>query len=224
MANLFAQRALHHRVVIAEIRWLCEDTFELVLEKPPGFSYLAGQKILCGMEEEQREYSLASGPADKQLLLCIRLIKDGSMSKMLSQLSSGDQLAISDAYGFLLHRPGKSILIATGTGIAPFAGYYRDGVTGAIVLHGVKKIDELYYRKLFTAKKGQYIPCLTAESDEDVASYAGFNGRVTEYVDTQLEKGTYNFYLSGNGQMIRDVMQIIDLKFPESRIFTELFF
>lgn len=224
MANFSAQRALHYRVIVAEKRWLCEDTFELVLEKPHGFRYLAGQKILCGFEEVQREYSLASGPDDKQLLLCIRLIKDGSMSKMLSQLSSGDQLAISDAYGFLLHRPGKSILIATGTGIAPFAGYYRDGVTGALILHGVKKIDELYYRKLFTTKKGLYIPCLTAESEKLVASHAGFYGRVTDYVDTQLVKGTYNFYLSGNGQMIRDLMQIIDIKFSDSRIFTELFF
>lgn len=217
-------RKLHYHAKILEKRWLSNNTFELYLHKPPGFIYIAGQKILCGLENQQREYSLASGPEDEHLILCIRVIKDGSMSALLSHCTIGDTLAISDAYGFLLHRSGNSVLIATGTGIAPFAGYYRSGVRDALILHGVRNTDELYYRDLFLTMGGRYMPCLTHENKEKVRKYEGFNGRVTRYLETEMPKGTYTFYLCGNGKMIRDAMQIIDVKFPGSRIFTELFF
>ncbi len=224
MAKFGEARQLHHIVKIVEKKWLGERTFELLLEKPADFIFVAGQKILCGIHEEQREYSLASGPNDEHLHLCIRLISDGSMSVKLSNLNVGDALAVSDAYGFLVHRPGKSVFIATGTGIAPFAGFYRAGVGNALVLHGVKTVDELYYRELFITGGSLYVPCLSAETEEKIQEYDGFSGRVTTYLDTQLKKGEYNFYLCGNGKMIGDAMQIIDKKFPQSRIFTELFF
>ncbi len=224
MAKFSDARQLHHLVKIMEKNWLGENAYELLLEKPADFIFVAGQKILCGLPDEQREYSLVSGPDDEHLHLCIRLITDGSMSVKMSHLNVGDTLAISDAYGFLVHRPGKSVFIATGTGIAPFASFYRAGIKNALVLHGVKIIDELYYRELFITPGSLYVPCLSAETEERIQECGGFSGRVTTYLDTQLKEGEYNFYLCGNGKMIGDAMQIIDKKFPHSRIFTELFF
>ncbi len=36
--------------------------------------------------------------------------------------------------------------------------------------------------------------------------------------------GPYDFYLCGSGAMVRDALQIIDVSFPDSRIFSEMFF
>ena len=49
-------------------------------------------------------------------------------------------------------------------------------------------------------------------------------GRVTEYLDQHLTPGTYDFYLCGRSEMIRDVTLLIDERFPGSLVYTELFY
>jgi hypothetical protein len=46
---------------------------------------------------------------------------------------------------------------------------------------------------------------------------------VTDFLDTKLGPSTYRFYLCGRREMIGDAMDIIDDKFPESKVFTERF-
>jgi hypothetical protein len=51
-----------------------------------------------------------------------------------------------------------------------------------------------------------------------------FRGNVTEYLEQHLTPGAYDFYLCGRSEMIRDVTHLIDIRFPESLVFTELFY
>ena len=66
-----------------------------------------------------------------------------------------------------------------------------------------------------------YMPCISGpvESRSDV-----YAGRVAGYVADELSAGDYDFYLCGRTEMVRDVTNIVDERFPASRIFIELFF
>jgi ferredoxin-NADP reductase len=40
----------------------------------------------------------------------------------------------------------------------------------------------------------------------------------------ELPDGSYDFYLCGGGNMVREVMGWVDARFPQARIFTERFY
>jgi len=51
-----------------------------------------------------------------------------------------------------------------------------------------------------------------------------FQGTVTHYLGQELEPKTYDFYLCGRNEMIRDVTWLIDERFAGSMVYTELFY
>lgn len=224
MAEVHAERRLEYRVQILTRRRLSQDVYELRTEKPDGFTFQAGQKVLLGGRGIAREYSLACGTDETELVFCFRRIINGEMSSFLAQVSIGQEIEMSKPYGFLLHRPGKSVFLATGTGVAPFVAYVKSGVRDFIVLHGVTRVSELYYRDLLSEAASLYLPCLSRESKEVADKCGGYNGRVTEYLARNITGDDYDFYLCGNGSMIHDAILLIDRKYPQSRVFTETFF
>lgn len=223
MAEINTDKTTMHKVTVVARRWLSEHTFELWLRKPVGFVYRPGQKILCSNNQDKREYSLVSSPVEKDLAICVRRVSVGSFSSYLAEVKEGGELLISDGFGFFTHYKGDNVFVATGTGVAPFVSYAKSGVHGFILLHGVSSEKELYYRELFAGAAKSYIPCLTIGHTE-IDGDSSYCGRVTEYLAKSLTTGKYNFYLCGNGAMIRDAIQIIDRRFPDSRVFHETFF
>ncbi len=224
MAEIPIARIPTHTVTILHHKWLSAKAFELVLERPQGFSFRAGQKVLLEASGFRREYSLASSPDEDELVICMRFVKDGALSARLATATAGQHLQISDAYGFFVYRPGRAVFVATGTGIAPFVAYAKSGVIGYALIHGVREAEDLYYHKILQRSVENYVPCLTAKSSLTKQPPGCFAGRVTRYIANTLPKNQYDFYLCGNGSMIRDSTVIIDQMFPESRIFSETFF
>lgn len=224
MAEFQGTRPLVHTVRVKQKTWLSRNCFELVTEKPNAFTFSAGQKVVIEKEGVEREYSLACSPHGTTLRFCIRHLEKGKLSPLLSTVQPGDVLSISAAYGFFVHRPGNSVFVATGTGIAPFVAYAESGVSGFLLLHGVATAEDLYYRNIVKKAACQYIPCLSREKQEQIEAFGGVAGRVTDYLGQRLKPGVYDFYLCGNGAMIGDAIFIIDELFPESRVFTESFF
>lgn len=212
-----------HRVAIIGRKWLSENTFELRLKKPAGFAYLPGQKIFCSNDKYKREYSLVSAPGDSDLAICIRRVHGGRFSSYLAEVEVGKELSISNGFGFFMYQKGDSVFVATGTGVAPFVSYARSGARDFLLLHGVTTEKELYYSELLAQTAKRYIPCLSLAGGNYVCG-AGYRGRVTDYLLNSLTEGKYNFYLCGNSAMILDAVQIIDRKFPDSRVFQEIFF
>ena len=74
---------------------------------------------------------------------------------------------------------------------------------------------------LFQQAARKYVPCLT-EARKLPAN--AFKGNVTEFIQQHLDSGAYDFYLCGRREMIRDVTLLIDERFPESLLYTELFY
>ncbi len=208
---------------IVERRRFSENTFELRLDRPPGFDFKAGQHIAIQAEGTEREYSLVTPPAEDTLAVLVRRIPDGRMTPFLDQAPVNSQLAFTGPDGHFVFHPGRrpAVMVATGTGIAPFIAMMRAGVRPFMLLHGVRRVDELYYRDEIQAAVKNYVPCLSTNNEIPADA---FHGYVTRYLQTRLAPLTCDFYLAGRMAMIHDAMQIIDACFPSARVYTEAFF
>jgi ferredoxin-NADP reductase len=208
---------------LIERRWLSEKAFEIFLKRPPEFSFQPGQRIQLFHEDIERDYSLISAPSDPQLALCIRNVAGGAMSSVLSTIDIPAHIKFTGPHGYFVFQPSPRppILVATGTGIAPFCSMVRSGITGFILLHGVEKSSERYYASEIKASAKLYVPCLSAAEEKKPAH---FHGWVTDYLRDKLPVSAYDFYLCGRREMIRDVTLLVDKRFPGSHIYTELFY
>jgi len=207
-------------------RRLNETVFELQLERAPGFNFLSGQRLRIHWGAHEREYSIASAPADDHLTLCVRHVLRGAVSPMMAALSPGEQVHVSGPYGHFRYQSTDhpAVFIATGTGIAPFRAMIADGCgTGVLqVLHGIRAAKEQLYREFFSQVPGRYVACISGGDTPGGAEF--FKGRVTDYVAHHLAPGRYDFYLCGRQDMIRDAIHVVDDRFSTSRIFTEAFY
>lgn len=208
---------------LLERRRLTAGTFELRISRPPGFAFQAGQRIALRTEATERDYTLVSAPADDDLVVLVRLIPAGRVTPFLDQAPIGSELLFSGPSGYFCLRPDPrpTVMVASGTGIAPFTAMVRAGARPLALLHGVRTAEELYYRAELQTAAERYVPCLSAKA---LLPAGAFGGYVTDYLQTRLDPLTCDFYLCGRMEMIRDAMQIIDTRFPDARVYTEAFF
>jgi ferredoxin-NADP reductase len=207
-------------------RWLSGETFEIELTRPPSFEFVPGQRIRLIHADIERDYSLITTPADSTLTLCIRHVQGGGLSSMLASNAIGTHLKFSGPQGYFTFKasPRPKVFVATGTGIAPFVSMASSGVTGFTLLHGVRMSAELYYCSLFQNAAQLYVSCLSGISTKSSVPGKKFFGRVTTYLERHLTPSSYDFYLCGREEMIRDVTLLVDERFPESFVYTEIFF
>ncbi|MGB7921448.1 MAG: FAD-dependent oxidoreductase [Desulfobacterales bacterium] len=208
---------------LMERRQLSDNTFEAVFSRPFGFEFTAGQRIRLIHGGLERDYSLASAPDDAALVLCIRQVAAGRFSPLLSSTPIGTAFTFSGPHGYFVFQASARppVFVATGTGVAPFAAMARAGVSGFTLLHGVRQAGERYYASLFRSKARRYVACL---SEEDPSEGGTFHGRVTDYLASHLEPDRYEFYLCGRAEMVRDVIWLVDDRFPGSMVYTEIFY
>ena len=218
-------RKIYQTEVLAR-RWLCDNAFELTLRRPASFEFTPGQRIRFLHEGLERDYSLTSTIKNPHLGLCVRLVKGGQFSPVLSSSPVGTPFTFSGPHGYFTFRESqhRTVLIATGTGIAPFVSMVRAGLTGFILLHGVKTAEELFYESPLRKASHLYIPCLSAVRDAASQVTGGFSGRVTAFVEQNLPSGVYNFYLCGRRDMIHDVTLLVDEHFAGSLVYTEIYY
>jgi NAD(P)H-flavin reductase len=207
-------------------RWLSENTFEIELTRPDSFDFTPGQHIRFVQGSTEKEYSLISVPSDSTLSLLIRNMKQGKFSSFLATAQIGTRFSFTGPHGYLTFQASNRlpVFVATGTGIAPFISMTRSGVSGFILLHGGRVPSDLYYTSFLQSVGQQYIPCLSRMHGQPLASYNGFRGRVTEYLEKYLPIKRYDFYLCGLREMIRDATFVIDERFPDSFLKTEVFY
>ena len=199
--------------------WLSEKAFELVLERPAGFRFIPGQSIRFKEGSLEREYSLTCGTDAPHVSLCVRLVSAGLFSPLLAAAPMGSSFAFTGPHGFFTFKKSDrpAVLVATGTGIAPFLSMVKWGLGGFTILHGVREPADLYYERVFRDAAAVYVACL---------SDAGGGGavRVTDWAGKHLAPGSYDFYLCGSRAMIRDMTLLADERFRGSRVYTEIFY
>ena len=201
--------------------WLSARAFELELERPPVFSFRAGQSIRVFAGGEGRDYSLSSGPASGSLRLCIRLVDGGAVSSVLAEASVGSPVGFTGPHGVFTIAPSPRPVVwaATGVGIAPFLSMARDGAAGFTLLHGVREGVDLFHRDELRACASRYVACVSRETVPGC-----YSGRVTAWASANLPPAAYDIFLCGNRRMVRDFLVLVDERFPGSRVFTEIFY
>lgn len=216
----------YRSLIVSSVQWITNQTMEIAFERPGEWTFRPGQKVILKRGELFREYSLISTPKEPELRLLVQHVSEGKFSSLLARLSVGDHLWVSSPRGYFSYQShgSNAVFVATGTGVAPFISFTGSGVAGFLLLHGVRFMDQLYYREVLEKSAEKYIPCISGGIGEQESRGDLFQGWVTTYIDTELPMGEYDFYLCGSGEMIGDVIGIIDSRFPESRIFTESFY
>jgi len=212
-------------LTVTSTRKLTEATVEIRFRRPAGFSFLPGQRIRIRHRSLCRDYSLTGGTEAPELAICVRRIPNGQLTPTLTETEAGERWRASGPLGYFTFQPSErpAIFVATGTGIAPFVAYANSGLRDFVCLHGVRSPDELYYRDILLGAAQRYVPCLSRPTTDPVVRPAHF-GRVTDVLRQWPAGREIDFYLCGNGAMVRDALALIDERFPGGRVYTEPFF
>jgi ferredoxin--NADP+ reductase len=182
-----------------------------------------------------RAYSIASSSVEKRYLeFYITLITSGQLTPRLFALPYGGRLFIGTrARGmFTLDqvKPGRPlVLIATGTGLAPYMSMLRtmlvsDTSRPYVVLHGARYSWDLAYRAELESlvrlrPNFTYIPSIT-RPDEDT-HFRGYTGRIQTLLEegivetlsnVPLDPSRADVFLCGNPEMIRTVTDMLILR------------
>lgn len=213
---------MRHKVI--QIRDLSPSTYVLRLERN-NFVFNPGQCVNLGLKGSgvNREYSTYSGIDDPYLEFLIKEVKGGSVSSALRKIPVGEEVDLHGPYGsFSLDTDGIDnrhfVLIATGTGIAPFHSFVRSYPNLSYeVICGIRTVDERYDAEDYNESKVTF--CVSRES------WDGFNGRVTDFLKGRKIDPLHVHYLCGNQKMIYEVYDFLrDQGAPGNNIFTEAFF
>lgn len=196
-----------------------KNTVRLLLDKPNGFDYRAGQfiNIKCkGKNDLVRSYSLASHPINDQFLeIQVGLKPNGHLSGwMIEKLQKDDVISIQDASGLCFYiSPIEKpmLLIATGTGISPLYGIIKDAISkghqGDIELfYGGKNISSLYLKPELDelAKQCSNLNIHYSLSQQEINEHNINPGRASELALATLNNiEQYDVYICGNPDMVR---------------------
>jgi len=213
--------ATEFKCKVTVFRNLTPTVFELGFETEPGLTFDAGQFISIVIpgagpngRDLRRAYSIASAPEKQPVELCVKLVEEGPGTSFLGKLRPGDCFRGFAPYGDFVYEPkaGRHVVfIATGTGIAPFRAmiqsdkYKANPPVSLICLLGVRTEDELLYTHDFSSQELEWVPTV---SRPQTSEYAGFKGRVTDYMRSLHEAHPWldtEYYMCGNGDMIKEV-------------------
>ena len=183
--------------------------FEFVLDELASFPFTAGQFVSAVAEDakgklQTRAYSMASAPRGNRFELCVNRVEEGFFSNHLADLPDlpiGSTIQVHGPHGhFVLHQPiTDSILVATGTGVAPMRGYTQwlfpadgpDRSEGKQIwlVYGTRHESDLYYHQEFEALAARkpnfhYLPTLS----RGLESWKGLRGYVQEHVARIVEE------------------------------------
>lgn len=182
-------------------------------------------------KEITRAYSLASAPSGtNRFELCLNRVEPGHLSPRLFDMKPGDCIGMRPPLGmFVLRQPPRdSILIATGTGVAPFRSILQAHLNASspafTLLFGVRYESHLLYRAEFEQlaqrfPNFRFWPTLTRPE----AGWTGRQGRVQAHLSETIgDRRDVDFYLCGLKEMVDDVRSVLKAQgFDRKQIFYE---
>jgi ferredoxin/flavodoxin---NADP+ reductase len=144
--------------VLSVTHWT-EQLFSFTATRDPGFRFQNGQFAMIGLEVDGRPlvraYSMASANHEDALEFFSIKVADGPLTSRLQTIREGDTILVGrKATGTLITGnliPGQRLLLlATGTGLAPFASLVKDPdiydtYETVILAHGCRQVSELAY-------------------------------------------------------------------------------
>ena len=205
-------------------RRLGPDAFVLTFERRQD-RVKAGRHVAVGLPgAETRAYSLYSGETDPNLEILVREVDRGRVSPRLSLLQPGDEVQVDPPKGnFNLEgvRPGERVLlVATGTGIAPFRSFLRSRPDlDYTLVHGARNGDDDFGADFAPAQHRVF--CVSGPRVPEGA----FGGRVTGWLADADLSGYAHAFLCGNARMVFEAFPLLaDKGLDQDHIHTETYF
>lgn len=231
--------AFNTQTVLSVTHWN-DSLFSFTTTRDESFRFENGQFVMIGLNVGEkpllRAYSIASPNYEEHLEFFSIKVPNGPLTSLLQHIKVGDSILVGKKpTGTLLLsdlKSGKNLfLLSTGTGLAPFISLIQDPdayekFEKIILVHGVRKINDLAYRKFITEdllnneflgedarKKLIYYPTVTREEF--------FNqGRLTDLLEngkllTDIGLPPFNpetdrAMLCGSPGMLDDTCKILD--------------
>ena len=201
---------------------------EFEVEGVQAFGFVPGQWLSVKAntpqgEEITRAYSIASPPsANRHFAFCLNRVQDGFMSNYLCDLKEGEVIPFQGPFGdFILHPPLRdTLLIATGTGIAPFRAMLHELFESKVarspddpiirshqfwLLFGARFEQDIYYRTEFEElarahSNFHFLPTLS----RGASAWTGLRGYVQEHVrEIVRDRTDMHAYICGLDKMVR---------------------
>lgn len=220
---------LARKVCISEVAQCYH--FDFVLEDKERFPFIPGQFVSAVAmdpkgKQQTRAYSIASAPLENRFELCVNRVEEGFFSNHLSDLPVGATIQIHGPHGhFVLQEPiTDSILIATGTGVAPMRAYAQwlfpeggpDRSEGKEIwlVYGTRHETDIYYRDEFEALAAckpnfHYLPTLSRALN----SWTGLRGHVQVHVEQIIRERAERLGLPVIQPEVDTAIPVKDLKF-----------
>lgn len=232
-ANVHAER-------VVSVTHYTDSLFSFRITRPQTFRFRSGEFVMIGLPNAEkpiyRAYSVASPSWDDELEFYSIKVQDGPLTQHLQKIEQGDIVLLRPKpTGTLVHDallPGKRLfLIATGTGIAPFASLVRDPETyekfeQVILTNTCRDVADLAYGDdLFSAATAD--PLIGEIAGGRLTYYASTTrqdsrrmGRITSLISNgklftdlgvpPLDPATDRVMICGSMHMIRDVKELVE--------------
>ncbi len=185
----------------------------------------------------RRAYSISSGSREKEYIeFYISLVTSGELTPRIFQLAVGDRLFMGKkATGvFTLDRVDAQkniVLVATGTGLAPYISMVRSmaldescPTRSIAILHGARYSWDLGYRAELeslakTCENFHYVPIITRPEKD--TSWDGRTGRLNEWISkpdlaavcqVPIDGAVTEFFLCGHPDMVVSCAELLTEK------------
>ena len=226
------------RAILIGSRELAPDIrhFEFYAEGAEKFPYAPGQFVslssMVGEKKITRAYSIVDGTGDdNRFAICLNRVEDGIYSPHLFDLKPGEGVDMKGPIGtFVLRNPLKdSILVATGTGVAPMLPMLKSalgqgGGQQFTLIFGVRYARNLLYREEFEQLAAvhpnfRFLPTVTRPE----AGWTGLEGRVqAPLLEAIGDRRDPDVYVCGLKEMVDGVReQLKELGFDRKQIIHE---
>jgi len=233
-------KPVKYQATVAHKKQLTSKVFLTIyqLTNPSAMSFYPGQTIsLTVAPGTFRPMSIASPPQERSRITTFQDISPGGPgSQWMLRIREGDTLEFMGPLGRFTadyQSPRKKVLIATGTGIAPYWSMLYDTTETKIsdeniaLYWGLRYKEDMYLTDEIAQLKQErknlaYYFVLSKPPDD----WQGLRGHINEYVFAN-EKTLTNcdFYLCGNNAMIRDMESALLVKgVPKEQIKKDVFF
>lgn len=179
---------------------------EFKVEEVEAFHFDAGQFVSMVATDghgkhQTRAYSIASAPRENYFDICLNRVENGFFSNLLCDLEPGATAQFHGPHGLFVLRPpiADTMMIATGTGIAPMRGFVehlfpaenedRSKGNHFWLMYGTRHESEIYYHRYFEKTAAEhpnfhYLPTLSRPHE----GWEGLRGYVQAHVEEVLQK------------------------------------
>jgi sulfite reductase (NADPH) flavoprotein alpha-component len=195
-----------------------DATFLISLKPNKNTSFTSGDLLSITQKDEDRKRLYSIAKVDNKIVLSIKKHKFGSCSNYLNQLNKNDFITGVVQKNKNFHFPNKSkevILIANGTGVAPFLGMINnEKIKSDIHLFlGVRTKESLEIYSEYLYKIGQehlVKNVFVSYSKENKASYVQDTLLEQQLLVVEVLKNKGSILICGSLMMQKDVEKIID--------------